>query len=60
MISEVRQRSWLLGRQIRATVDGREIYGRAVDLDAEGHLLLALPDGSVITLSSAEGVRQVL
>jgi biotin-(acetyl-CoA carboxylase) ligase len=41
-------------------VDGREIYGRAVDLDAEGHLLLALPDGSVITLSSAEGVRQVL
>lgn len=60
VIQEVRARSWLLGRQIRATVDGREIYGRAVDLDAEGHLLLALPDGGLTTLSSAEGVRQVL
>jgi BirA family biotin operon repressor/biotin-[acetyl-CoA-carboxylase] ligase len=58
-IKEVRSRSWLLGRQIRATVDGNEIFGRAVDLDAEGHLLLALADGTVTTLSSAEGVRQV-
>lgn len=60
VIAEVRARSWLLGRQIRATVDGHEIYGRSVDLDAEGHLILALPDGILTTLSSAEGVRQVL
>lgn len=59
-IAEVRGRSWLLGRQIRATVDGRELFGRALDLDHEGHLLLALADGSVITLSSAESVRQVV
>lgn len=58
-IKEVRSRSWLLGHQIRATVDGNEIFGRAVDLDAEGHLMLALADGTVTTLSSAEGVRQV-
>lgn len=59
-ISEVRERSWLLGRQIRATVDGREIFGRALDLDQEGHLILALPDGSITPLSSAESVRQVV
>lgn len=59
-VSEVRERSWLLGRQIRATVDGAEIYGRAVDLDLEGHLRLALPDGSLRTLSSAESIRQVV
>lgn len=60
VISEVRDRSWLLGRQIRATVDGRELYGRALDLNAEGHLILVLPDGTLSTLSSAEGVRQVI
>jgi BirA family transcriptional regulator, biotin operon repressor / biotin---[acetyl-CoA-carboxylase] ligase len=59
-IAEVRERSWLLGRQIRATVDGRELFGRALDLDQEGHLLLALADGGIITLSSAESVRQVV
>ncbi|MES2594490.1 MAG: biotin--[acetyl-CoA-carboxylase] ligase [Verrucomicrobiota bacterium] len=60
VVSEVRKRSWLLGRQIRATVDGTEIYGRAMDLDQEGHLRLAMPDGSLYTLSSAESVRQVV
>ena len=60
VIAEVRVRSWLLGRQIRATVDGREVFGRALDLNAEGHLVLVLPDGSLTTLSSAEGVRQVI
>jgi len=59
-VAEVRARSWLLGKQIRATVEGRELYGRAMDLDAEGHLMLALPDGTITTLTSAEGVRQVV
>lgn len=59
-VAEVRARSWLLGRQIRATVEGRELYGRAMDLNAEGHLVLALPDGSMTTLASADGVRQVV
>jgi BirA family transcriptional regulator, biotin operon repressor / biotin---[acetyl-CoA-carboxylase] ligase len=60
VIAEVRARSWLLGRQIRATVDGRELYGRALDLNTEGHLILMLPDGTLTPLSSAEGVRQVV
>lgn len=59
-VAEVRERSWLIGRQIRATVEGRELYGRALDLNGEGHLILALPDGTHSVLSSAEGVRQVV
>lgn len=59
-IAEVRHRSWLLGKQIRATVDGQELYGRAMDLNPEGHLVLAMPDGSLRTLTSADGVRQVV
>jgi len=59
-VSQVRNRSWLLGRQVRATVEGSEIYGRALDLDPEGHLRLVLADGSQRTLSSAESVRQVV
>ncbi len=58
-IAEVRERSWLLGKQIRATVEGREIFGRVLDLNEEGHLILALPDGSTRTLTSAEEVRSV-
>jgi len=59
-IAAVRQRSWLIGKQIRATVDGQEIYGRAVDINQEGHLILSLADGSLRTLNSADGVRQVV
>ncbi|GAA5137778.1 hypothetical protein GCM10023213_15190 [Prosthecobacter algae] len=59
-VAEVRDRSWLLGKQIRATVEGQEIYGRALDLNQEGHLILALADGSLRTFASAEGVRQVI
>lgn len=59
-IAEVRRRSWLLGKQIRATVEGQEIYGRALDVNQEGHLILALADGSIRPLTSADGVRQVI
>lgn len=57
---EARERSWLLGKTVRATVDGRELFGRAIDLNHEGHLVLALPDGSISTLGSAEEVRWVV
>lgn len=59
-IAEVRERSWLLGKQIRATDQGREIFGRALDLNPEGQLVVAVGDGSTITLASADGVRQVM
>ena len=59
-IQAVRQRSWLLGRQIRAQVDGQEVFGRAIDLDHEGALILALPNGDHRPLTSAENVRAVV
>lgn len=58
-IAAVRERSWLLGRQIRARTPQGEVFGRAIDLDEEGHLILELTDGSTHTLSSAEEVRRV-
>lgn len=58
-LQEVRPRSLLLGRQIRAWQRGREVIGRALDLDGEGRLKLELPDGSLSLLDSAENVRQV-
>jgi BirA family biotin operon repressor/biotin-[acetyl-CoA-carboxylase] ligase len=56
-IAEVRERSWLLGKQIRAKAPQGEVFGRVLDLNEEGHLILALPDGSTRTLTSAEEVR---
>mgnify|MGYP002479075050 CR=1 FL=1 len=58
-IAEVRERSWLLHRQIRAQAPHGEVFGRVLDLDEEGHLLLELADGSVQTLASADHVRAV-
>ena len=58
-IAEVRERSWLLHRQIRAQAPHGEVFGRVLDLDEEGHLLLELADGTVQTLASADHVRAV-
>ncbi len=58
-VAEVRQRSLLLGRQVRAVIEGREVSGKALDLNHEGHLVLQLNDGSSMALSSAADVRQV-
>jgi len=57
VISAVRPRSLLTGRNIRARANGQEIHGRVADLNHEGHLVLQLPDGSAQTLSSAAEVR---
>jgi len=58
-IAEVRTRSWLLGRQIRAQAPQGEVFGRVLDLNEEGHLILQFPDGSTHTLTSADEVRRV-
>jgi BirA family biotin operon repressor/biotin-[acetyl-CoA-carboxylase] ligase len=57
VIAEVRELSWLMGRQIRCRSEGHEVHGRVIDLNEEGHLMLALPDGSSRTLTSAEEIR---
>ncbi len=56
-IAAVRQRSLLIGKNIRARVNENTIHGRVLDLNHEGHLLIQLADGSLQTLSSAAEVR---
>ncbi len=58
-VAEVRERSWLIGRQIRAIAPQGEVFGRVLDLNEEGHLILEFPDGSRHTLTSADAVRRV-
>lgn len=57
IVDGLRERSALIGRDIRASLDQKEVTGRAVDLNDEGHLVIVLGDGSRLTLSSAEQVR---
>ncbi|MGV3663702.1 MAG: biotin--[acetyl-CoA-carboxylase] ligase [Prosthecobacter sp.] len=58
-VGEVRTRSWLMGRQIRAKAPQGEFFGRVLDLTEEGHLVLEFADGRTHTLTSAEEVRAV-
>ena len=58
-VAEVRSRSWLIGRQIRAKAPQGEVFGRVLDLTEEGHLVLEFADGSTHTLTSADEVRDV-
>jgi BirA family transcriptional regulator, biotin operon repressor / biotin---[acetyl-CoA-carboxylase] ligase len=58
IITQVRQRSWLLGRDITAVANGNEISGKAVDVNEEGHLVITQATGEFVTLSSAEQVRR--
>jgi BirA family transcriptional regulator, biotin operon repressor / biotin---[acetyl-CoA-carboxylase] ligase len=57
LMMEVRQRSTLIGKNIRATVEGRPTFGRVRDLNHEGHLVLEQIDGSTEILTSAAEVR---
>ena len=59
-MEEVRERSFLMGKTVRAFVDGAECFGRVMDLNPDGHLVLMMPDGSRRELSSAENVRAVV
>ena len=56
-LAEVRERSLLIGKTIRARVNESVVHGRVLDLNHEGHLVLQLADGSITHLSSAGEVR---
>jgi BirA family biotin operon repressor/biotin-[acetyl-CoA-carboxylase] ligase len=43
-----------IGRQVDVTFRGETYSGTAKDVDAEGNLLLSLPDGNVIALEAGE------
>lgn len=59
IITAIRSRSWLLGKNITAVMDGREISGTAVDVNDEGYLVVQSVTGERIVLNSAEQVRRV-
>lgn len=58
-IAAVRERSWLMAKQIRARAPHGEVFGRVLDLNEEGQLILEFADGSTHTLTSADEVRRV-
>lgn len=54
LIQAYRERSLLLGRAVRYLRDGRECRGRALDVDAQGCLVLQDEGGQTIVLRSGE------
>jgi len=56
-LEEIRHRSLLLGREVSAYVNGREIRGTATNIGTGGELLLRLPDGQIHPLISADLIR---
>lgn len=54
LIREYRDRSLLLGRNIRYLEDGRECRGQALDIDAQGSLVLKKDSGETLALRSGE------
>lgn len=58
-MAEYKRRSFLIGKEVY-TVSDAPITGTAVDIDADGHLILECQDGKRIALSSGEvSVRPV-
>ncbi|MCE9519885.1 MAG: biotin--[acetyl-CoA-carboxylase] ligase [Verrucomicrobia bacterium] len=57
VITEVKQRSVLLGKRIRARIGDEFVEGTAHDLGREGELILRRDDGSMMELTSAANVR---
>lgn len=53
---DLRERSWLLGRQITVHGNGREIAGSAVDVGPEGELVIETADGRREFIVSADRV----
>ena len=54
IIKEYRQNCLLLGRQVRAVFKGKNIQGRALDINEQGALILRLDTGGKIELHSPE------
>ncbi len=57
VITEIKQRSFLLGKRIHARIGDVSVEGMAHDLGREGGLVLRRDDGSLLELTSAENAR---
>ena len=58
-IAETRRRSFLIGKRLRALVNGFSIEGVGADLDSEGCLVIRREDGALHALQSVEQVRAI-
>lgn len=54
MIEEYQERSFLLGRSIHFTLNGEAFYGVVTSVLRDGNLMVVLPQGGHVTLSSGE------
>lgn len=54
MIEEYRARNFLLGRSINFTLDNTEYYGVVTSVLDNGNLMVVLPEGKHVSLSSGE------
>lgn len=59
VIADVKRRSALLGKRVRARLGEESVEGAVHDLGSEGGLILRRDDGSVLELTSADNVRLV-
>lgn len=53
-ITEYRQREYLTGKRISAEYDGKIISGTAVGIDRNANLMVELPNGEIMNLTSGE------
>jgi len=54
MIEEYQEHSFLLGRSIRFTLNGGDYYGVVTSVLENGNLMVVLPEGKHVSLSSGE------
>ena len=54
ILNQARDLSLVIGQDVRLETSEGSVIGRAIDLDQDGYLLVAAPDGSVQTVMSGE------
>lgn len=57
LMRDIRERQALLRRRVSLRTGGKDLTGEVTGLNDEGALLLTLPDGALLTVTSAEQVR---
>ena len=57
VMDEVKRRSFLIGKRIRARTGNGPVEGMAQDLGSEGGLIVRCDDGTSVELASADEVR---
>lgn len=54
-----KENSSTIGSYVKVKVKGRELYGKAIDIDEYGRLLLRMDDGSIIRIEEGEVIHLI-